>query len=217
MPPQLFACAVAGRHIFLDLASDRYFSLPDAEQAAFAALLRKDESCPPSVLAGLKDLGVLTTGGEGKPIALTHHTSPSQSLPETLDLGTRPATWLPDLVEVTALVQAARRCLARKRLPQAFARIAALRASAPQPPDRGLRDRLVSRFLAIRPFVPLPAKCLHDTLALSHFLARRRIVPHIVIGVKRHPFAAHCWLQDGPTVLNDALASARDYQPVLVA
>lgn len=217
MPSQLFACAVAGTHIFLDLQCDRYFRLADAEQATFAALLQEDARCPPSSLEALMRLGVLTTDRGGKAIALTRHTLPDQSLTETLDVGSRPGTWLRDLVEVTALVHSARRTVARRHLTGAFARTAAARASELRHQDKDLRDRLVGRFLAVRSFVPQPAKCLHDTLALSRFLARRHLFPDIVIGVKLHPFAAHCWLQDGTTVLNDALTSARDYQPVLVA
>lgn len=217
MPTQLFACAVARTHVFLDLDSDRYFRLADAEQATFTALLQEDAHCAPPALEALVRRGVLTTDRGGKVIALTHHTSPVESLAETLDVGSRPGTWLRDLVEVTALVHAARRTVVRRRLSGAFARIAAARASELRHQDKELRDRLVGRFLAVRAFVPQPAKCLHDTLALSRFLGRRHFFPNIVIGVKLHPFAAHCWLQDGTTVLNDALATARDYQPVLVA
>jgi len=217
MPSQLFACAVDGKHIFLDLQRDRYFRLPDAAQAAFAGLLEQGTRCPPSALEALVRLGVLTTDRPGKALGLTRHPLPADSLTETLDVGSRPGTWLRHLVEVTALVHAARRTVARRQLLAAFARIAAARASELPHHDKGRRNRLVERFLAVRSFAPLPAKCLHDTLALSRFLARRRVFPDIVIGVKLHPFAAHCWLQDGATVLNDALASARDYQPVLVA
>ena len=217
MPTQLFACAVAGTHVFLDLQCDRYFRLADAEQATFAALLQEDARCAPAALEALVKRGVLTTDRGGKAIALTHHKSPNESLTETLDVGSRPGTWLRDLVEVTALVRAARRTVARRRLSGTFDRIAAARASELRLQDKELRDRLVGRFLAVRAFVPQPAKCLHDTLALSRFLGRRHLFPNIVIGVKLHPFAAHCWLQDGTTVLNDALTSARDYQPVLVA
>lgn len=217
MPSHLHACAVDGRHIFLDLQRDRYFRLPDAEAATFAALLQADASPAPSALDALTRLGVLTTAADGKAVGLTRHPRPDASLSETLDVGGRSWIRLRDLLEVTALVQGARRTVARKTLPRALARIAAARGSGPRHHDPDLRDRLVARFLAVRPFVPVPAKCLHDTLALSRFLARRRVFPEIVIGVKLHPFGAHCWLQDGALVLNDALGSARDYQPVLVA
>jgi hypothetical protein len=216
MPSYLHACAVGGRHIFLDLQRDRYFRLPDAEGATFAALLQADASPTPSALEALVRLGVLTNAADGKAVGLTRHPRPDASLWETLDVGGRPWTWLRDLIETTALVQGARRIVTRKKLPAALARIAAARGPGPRRHDPELRDRLVRRFLAVRPFVPLPARCLHDTLALSRFLARRGVFPDIVVGVKLHPFGAHCWLQDGTLVLNDTLGSARDYQPVLV-
>ena len=64
---------------------------------------------------------------------------------------------------------------------------------------------------------PIAPNCLYDSLALRRFLLRRGVGVDLVIGAKLHPFAAHCWLQDGTTVLNDCLGSARDFVPVLVA
>ncbi len=216
MPPELFACEVDGSHIFLDLRRDRYFRLPEPEETAFAALVQH-APCPLAALDALAALGVLTSNLPGKPIGLTRHASPVESLVERLDGQAESlATWMRDLAEVTMLARAARRVVVKRELPSALARRAAARPSTPQKGDRQRRDQMVARFLAVRPFAPVPARCLHDTLALSGFLARRRLYPDIVIGVKLHPFAAHCWLQDGTTVLNDALASARDYQPVLV-
>lgn len=216
MPPHLFACVVDGKHIFLDLERDRYFRLPEAEAAAFAALLEPGAGCEPPALQVLVERGVLVTEGGNAP-GLTDHVLPKASLLETLDVTGRPSLWLPDLVEVAALVQAARRAVARRRLPRAFAGIAAARKSGSLRHDADRRDRLTGRFLAARSLLPLPAKCLHDTLALSRFLARRRVQADLVIGVKLHPFGAHCWLQDGTVVLNDTLGSARDYRAVLVA
>jgi hypothetical protein len=208
---------VDGKHVFLDLERDRYFRLPHAEAAVFAALLQGDASGAPSDLQALVKLGVLATTAGGKAIALTRHPLPERSLVESLDAGTWRSARLRDLIEVTALVRSARRTVARRQLPRAFASLSAARGSGSSQQKTDLRDRLIERFLAVRSLVPQPAKCLHDTLAISRFLARRGVYPHIVLGVKLHPFGAHCWLQDRGIVLNDALSSARAYQPVLVA
>jgi hypothetical protein len=59
-------------------------------------------------------------------------------------------------------------------------------------------------------------RCLHDSLTLVRFLATKRLFPRWVIGVRTRPFAAHSWVQSGPTVLNDVHEHARDYRPILV-
>lgn len=214
MPSHLFVCVVDGQHIFLDLARDRYFRLPPTEDAAFAALAEgRSEDVAPSSLEPLIRAGVLVHHPEGKPIASTVHPPPGASLAETAECG-RPAKLI-DVAEVATLVLAARRTVRRKALPRAFSKLSNVRA------DRSgharSRGDLVLRFVAARRLIPIAPNCLYDSLALRRFLARRDVAADLVIGVRLHPFGAHCWLQEGTTVLNDALGGARGFKPVLVA
>lgn len=80
----------------------------------------------------------------------------------------------------------------------------------------GLLD-VVCVFEQLRPWL-LTARdqCLLDSLALMHFLALRRLYPHIVIGVRSHPFRAHAWVQTGDLVLNDLHENVRRFQPIHV-
>lgn len=57
--------------------------------------------------------------------------------------------------------------------------------------------------------------CLFTSLAAREFLARDRIFPRLVLGVTVNPFKAHCWLQHGNVVLNDAPAYVLEYGPIL--
>jgi hypothetical protein len=75
--------------------------------------------------------------------------------------------------------------------------------------------RLVAAFIALRPLYPRPYLCLFDSLALLEFLARHGCFPRMVFGVIADPFQAHCWLQDGATVLGDDLERVRRYRPIL--
>ena len=214
MPSHLFVCVVDGQHIFLDLVRDRYFGLPPAQNAAFAALAEgRGEGMAASGLEPLIRAGVVIQAPEGKPIASTAHAPPETSLAEAAGPGR--AARLIDVAEVMMLVLGARRTVRRKALPRAFSMLANVRAGRTGCARH--RDRLVQRFVAARRFVPVAPNCLSDSLALRRFLARRDVAADLVIGVKLHPFGAHCWLQQGTTVLNDALGGARGFKPVLVA
>ncbi|HEV7610806.1 MAG TPA: lasso peptide biosynthesis B2 protein [Steroidobacteraceae bacterium] len=74
---------------------------------------------------------------------------------------------------------------------------------------------LVSAFKSLRPFYPRPYVCLFDSLALLEFLAGYRYFPRLVFGVVADPFEAHCWLQNGTTLLNDHLERVSRYKPIL--
>ncbi len=51
---------------------------------------------------------------------------------------------------------------------------------------------------------------------MVHFLGAEGIHPDWVFGVKTEPFDAHCWVQHGEIVLNDAPDRVRQYSPILV-
>jgi len=74
---------------------------------------------------------------------------------------------------------------------------------------------LVSTFHGLRPFFPRDYLCLFDSLALFIFLANHGVSPRWVFGVQSDPFAAHCWLQEGPLLLNDTLDRVTPYTPIM--
>ena len=51
---------------------------------------------------------------------------------------------------------------------------------------------------------------------MVQFLGAEGIHPDWVFGVKTEPFDAHCWVQHGEVVLNDAPDRVRQYSPILV-
>jgi hypothetical protein len=76
---------------------------------------------------------------------------------------------------------------------------------------------LVSAFTRLRPlFYTLRSACLLDSLTMVHFLGAEGIHPDWVFGVKTEPFDAHCWVQHGEVVLNDAPDRVRQYSPILI-
>lgn len=81
--------------------------------------------------------------------------------------------------------------------------------------DAGNIAQLAKTFEHHRRLIPLPRKCLPDSLAFLTFAAHRGHFPNLVFGVEAWPFAAHCWVQSDDTVLNDALDHARSFSPIL--
>lgn len=211
LPEHVHFCEVGEQRIFLDLLEDRYFSLPPLLDAAFSAIIGANEAAAASEVEALRHLGLLVAAPAGRQIEPTRHALPDFSLVEDADLVGGPS--LPILAEVLVLVLRARRAVRRKRLPAELA--SAGRGARPTPRDR--RNRMVEAFLRARGLVPIAPNCLYDSLALRRFLRRRGIDVDLVIGAKLHPFAAHCWIQDETIVLNDSLASARGFVPILVA
>ncbi len=87
----------------------------------------------------------------------------------------------------------------------------------PQEADPVRLGALVSAFTRLRPlFYTLRSACLLDSLTMVHFLGAEGIHPQWVFGVKTEPFDAHCWVQHGELVLNDAPDRVRQYSPILV-
>jgi hypothetical protein len=213
LPQNVHYCEIGGQRVFLDLASDRYFRLPAAADAAFSSLASAgvdSEACAEDIMFLLRS-GVLVDAPQGRPIARTSSPRPNGSLLEGIGPYRPFAPAI--LAETWFLVSGARRAVARKKLPaylRALGDKGAWAAAAPV----AERANAVGQFRAARRYVPAAPNCLYDSLALCRFLRRRGIGATLVIGVKLHPFAAHCWLQDGEEVLNDSLGAARDFEPI---
>lgn len=216
LPEHIHFCEIGGQRVFLDLAGDRYFSLPPAADAAFASLQNTDDDAAPCAgdTSFLLRAGVLVAAPGGKPIARTCHPRPARSMLEGAEAGAGDPPRA--LFEAWLLVLRARHAVRKKKLP---AYLKALTRGRPATTNASATtlEHALGQFRAGRRFVPIAPNCLYDSLALCRFLQRRGICADLVIGAKLYPFGAHCWLQQGEVVLNDSLASARDFEPVLVA
>ncbi len=74
----------------------------------------------------------------------------------------------------------------------------------------------VGAYTALRPLVfTAQDRCLHDSLALMHFLAGEQIAATWVLGVATGPFCAHAWVQRAGVVLNDQHEHVLRYEPIL--
>ena len=70
-------------------------------------------------------------------------------------------------------------------------------------------------FDQMMPAVPFQGECLFRSAMLLAFLRLAGRDARWVIGVQTHPFLAHCWLQVGDTVLDDAAERVCGFIPIL--
>jgi len=76
-------------------------------------------------------------------------------------------------------------------------------------------QRDAQAFDQLMPFVPFQGQCLFRSRLLLAFLRTERRDAAWVFGVRTYPFQAHCWLQAGDTVLDDAAERVCGYVPIL--
>ena len=220
MPYQLCAsvsfCWVDGRAVFLDTRRDRYFRLAPSTEAIFRALQDADGQAAPDVehLAGL---GLVeATADITRPIRAAQAQRPTTSLVDggPCTAGLKPLT----LVEVGWRLGRARVGLKGTPLATTLSRVRDSRPSgtaAAGTPRHRVAD-LARRFNTARRRTPFAQACLPDALALLDFLAGRNAYADLVFGVRLDPFSAHCWVQAGDAVLNDAFDPVVAHTPILV-
>lgn len=59
-------------------------------------------------------------------------------------------------------------------------------------------------------------KCLERSFALTAICRKNGLPARAIIGVQHAPFAAHCWVQIGETILNEKPDRAKLFTPILV-
>jgi len=208
-------CICGDRAVFLDLARDRYFMLPERSDPAYRAWAA-GEVAEPSALDRLVSAGILV-GGEGD--SEDPRRGPTTCPPARRDLAsvassrTRPG----DLA--SAGIEQLRARLALRRTPVAIllARIAAgcTGRLVSDPDDSGLR-RIAAAFEALTKILRAEDECLPRAIAARWMCDRRNLAATLVLGVRLDPFSAHSWVQAGDAVIVGDLEQVRLFTPVLV-
>lgn len=82
--------------------------------------------------------------------------------------------------------------------------------------DQQVLFSVVERYVYARPFFfSARNACLYDSRTLLELLYHHGISPSWVFGVHTEPFQAHCWLQLGDLVVNDAVENVSRFTPIL--
>ncbi|PZR35486.1 lasso peptide biosynthesis B2 protein [Caulobacter segnis] len=200
--PGVSFCLVGTRAIFFDRRRDRYRAINATQTAAFLA------GNPFKVLLD-SDL-VKATDDDTRP-------QPCSAPRATRDLFCREAARLrlADAVQAGLASALARLILATGGLDRMLRGLERRTSTSWQVQDLEVIENQALRFNRARPWVPISAVCLVDSLALMLFLAWRGCAATLVFGVEIPPFTAHAWVQSGDCVLNDAVERIVVYTPIL--
>jgi len=207
-------CSGDGRVVFMDLPADRYFRLRPEDERAFRDWVQSG-AAPQEDPGGLIAAGVLVPcDAPHPPLAMTAIALPTVDLAEQDDERARASDIMRGLV-------AQRRAKIAVRRGELSRLIAAIRTRpTPGRAPVGDADRVASRIAAAFAAPPLcfgkSGQCLPRALAAFALCRRGGIVPTLVFGVRLEPFAAHCWLQIGATMIVGDLDQARMFTPILV-
>jgi hypothetical protein len=226
-----FVCRMGCYWIILSANRDRYLCVAHAELVSIGDQLygwpKQGDSMarPPPIGAETYKLvesltinGIITSNpATGKPFAESEYPTPESHIEAS---GSTTSTRVPLFWSLRFFLACAKVDwqLRTKALSRTLARIERRRRRADSSSIVGKVphvSRLIAAFQRLRPLYPRSYLCLFESLALLEFLAAYRFFPHVVFGVVADPFQAHCWLQDGSTVINDELERVGRYKPIL--
>lgn len=218
----LSCCDVDGTIIFLDVAQDRYFRLSRPLEVAMRRF-HAHEDVAPTLLEKLatKEILIEAVGPIARP-AISNFQLPSRSaIEQPMAACYKPSA--ATVFEAMAIVWSTRRKLKTRALKTNLdeARTYRNRKAGPSKTvaPSVLEENLFQaawQFARSRRYVPIEPICLLDSLSLLRFLSRRGLPANIVFGVTPAPFAAHCWVQAGDMVLNEALSDANAHTPIKI-
>lgn len=211
-------CLTNDRAAFLDLATDRYFCLPPQLDKAFQDVLSKGVNAEASdqVLASLLRSRILLEQATVTP-------APSFSLPTpTSDCWASPIETGLHIDHVIALAYygAAKLDVRSKRLKAIAEGLQSERSKLSNRRRHSDKKFILSdaaRFRQIGAAVKVHDQCLIWSLAMVRYLFLKGFRPHLVLGVRLEPFAAHAWVQSDDVVLSCHVEEALLYTPILVA
>lgn len=196
--------------LVLDIAADRYWRIDAAEGAVLEAIGRGDDIERHAPLAErLASLGFLSTTASraARPLPAAASGSALEHRAHRRAIG-------PNGLEVWALTGWAHLMVRTRSLRRNIAGVVRHRHALPPHPSGDIAE-LARDFCFHRRLVPLKPLCLPDSLACLHFMMRRGHDARLIFGVAAHPFSAHCWVQSGSMVLNDALGNTGVFKPIL--
>lgn len=222
LPAHVHVCRRGDAFIFIDLKQDDYTLVNGEAATALQAWLAMDAAdasmrISDSSLRELLEGGLLTTNrSTGKRLAITQAELATEQLLDPESLPSVRVT-LTDLRRFFAACVTATIRLRWGRLENTIAAIARrkTRHEPQQLIDMTRARELTAIFYKLRTFFPSNYLCLFDSLALIEFLARYRVFPTWIFGVKLEPWAAHCWIQEGLFAFNEGVEEAAAYTPIM--
>lgn len=206
-------CLCAGRAVFLDLERDRFFCLSPDRDAAFRSWAQGVEPGAAPAFEQLCQSGLLVPDANGGQLP-----APATLIEATCDLAIDPRgkARLGDIAGAVLAQYRASRRLRRLSLQAILATPGAPQRAMPAGDVLVRAQRLAAAFSAVGLVLRTADRCLPRAIAMRDQCHRVGIAPVLVFGVRRDPFAAHCWVQLGDAVLVGDLEQVRLFTPILV-
>ena len=216
LPRHVHFCGRGDVFVFLDLKRDDYTLINGETAIALQALLSSGEE-KHDALKELLEEGLLTTDGlAGRTVVATDMDLAVEPLVDADEPVPTSVNFFHIVHFVTACLTAAVK-LRWQHIERVVASVERRKFHhAHLKRDWNARAReLTGVFQRLRYFFPFDYLCLYDSLALVEFLARYRIFPTWVFGIRLDPWTAHCWVQDGRFTFNEGVEEAAGYTPIM--
>lgn len=204
--PGLYFHQFEDQFLFFDLPHDRYFMLSGNRARSFDRFAAGEALAED--IEALQATGVITTAHAA---ACEDGCPPCPATESLLDDPLPRGGFYSTIASLAAQISA-RRDLRRHGLARV---VAGLRSSQPAtaPADPAIYADIAAAFVRAGRHLPAADQCLVRGIAMKRLVLARGGEARLVFGVTM-PFAAHCWVQVGETVLTDPLDLVRHYQPI---
>ncbi|MET3762992.1 lasso peptide biosynthesis B2 protein [Sphingomonas sp. UYEF23] len=200
--------------LFLDTRADRYFCLRPEAEAAFRRLTADAAEDPGdrTILESLARNSILETA-DATPTACRAIDVPTDALIDRLLPQPNIGGVASAMVDLTR-VKIALRLRGLAAVLRTIERAKACCRSTLQM-EHASRSALAAFQRTTMLWAPHD-QCLPRSIAIARRMLALGFSVDLVIGVKLRPFGAHCWVQQGPLVVNDRPDMVRDFTPILV-
>lgn len=219
--PGLHFCTVEGRTIFLDEDTSRFFCIPVDVDRAFQRMIlperQPSEDADDALIADLIALSII----DSEHIGESGYARPAPVVEPQDDLGRYSTHGAPAFEIALALFERLRskRIVTRQAIADVRNLIEQERLAFAHRLGASVSTstRTVSAAFEVSDFVfGRNDRCLPRAIAMIRRCLRVGHNPSLVLGVRVNPFAAHCWVQEGATVIGDTIDITRIYTPICV-
>lgn len=210
--PDVSFALIEGRAVFLDARRDRYATLPPELTEALVGVMASDSAVAPNdpLIPRLVATGLFELSPRRGGLANLTCRPPAAGVADEARPPLRPT----DLAEVWGLLARSARIVRKSPIHAILGPPRVASAATSEPDHQAQTERLARRFVRARALVPMAPACLADSLAMRVWLTRRRLACQLVLAVRLEPFEAHCWIEAGGVVLNDAPERIAAFVPV---
>lgn len=205
---RVHAAVIEDDVVLLDVLGDRYFCLPSAAGLPGADWRAGRPGRDEALIAELREAGLVE---DGPSVA-----RPAWLVRPTAEAAIGGAVRLRDVARL--VVEAVVDYLFQFRGKSFAILLEAAACGRPANVEACVTPELLAEVARLRHalrFAPVPRKCLTQSFLLLRLLRRRGHDATWVIAVRVWPFAAHCWLQVGETVLDEHWERLDAFEPIL--